>query len=147
MATVFVVPLSVTVEVPLLKVVLAPDVSQLPDIPAIDAPKVRVAEPETVMFTAVSPDPEDVPTVIVLPACVMSPVNAKLKVPMANVPVQPVVFSVVMETLTSTVAVPPPDEPSKCTVSADDGVVPLALPPLDVDQWSPSDQLPVPLIQ
>ena len=108
----------------------------------------RIAAPESVSVpAAVSPLAEDVPIVIVPAACVMLPLTAKLNVPIANVPAQPVVSSETSAAFWSTVMTPPPEFPSKNTRITEVGAIHPPTPPDDGAQWAVCDQLPEPPIQ
>src|SRR6267143_2186035 len=110
--------------------------------PSRTAEPVRVSPPVTV-----SPTPDDAPTVRTPDACVTRPPTAKLKVPIATVPVHPVVSREVSEAFASTVTMPPPEFASKKTGVAAPGTEHPLFPPEDEAQCVVCDQLPVPPTQ
>lgn len=108
----------------------------------------RTAEPESVRLpAAVSPTLEEAPMLMVPAARVMFPLTRKSKVPMARVPVQPVVSRAAAAAFTSTVIVPPPAFPSRNTPLEDAGTAHPPAPPEEAAQCAVWDQLPVPPIQ
>ena len=70
--------------------------------------------------------------------------NEIVFVPYASVPVKPVIVSVWMVTLLSTVAVPAPDDALKVAVSAEPGTDAPDAPPVVADQLVVLLQFPVP---
>lgn len=110
---------------------------------SVAAPGITVMPVDPVLVTLITgvPDTE----------CVVAPVktvpvlfNEIVFVPNANVPVNPVMVSVWIVTLLSTVAVPAPDDALKVAVSAEPGTDAPDAPPVVADQLVVLLQFPVP---
>jgi hypothetical protein len=111
--------------------------------PDTTVPALTVIAVEPVLVTFIM----GVPVVVYVDAPVnIAPVlfSEIVFVPNANVPVNPVIVSVWMVTLLSTVAVPAPDEALNVAVSAEPGTEAPEPPPEVADQLVVLLQLPVP---
>ena len=143
-------PLNVQTPLPIRTYADALAIETLPETATVEAPlepsrtavPLKVRLPETVR-----PLPVDAPIVIEPLAWMRFPPTLKSNVPIARVPVQPVVSKDPIATLASTDAVPPPEFPSKKVELPPVGAAHPPGPPEELAQCVVWDQLPIPPTQ